>query len=118
MIRKQAFVSLLYSLSSLSSFAKFAVAQAFLPALLLSVLGLAGCSTNSLHLPRMPWVKSQPAASRPSPYAPVAIGPPTPPPAPINPDEYGNSIDQVVASVDGSPITDYDIQNVNAGGVN
>jgi parvulin-like peptidyl-prolyl isomerase len=66
----------------------------------------------------MPWAKSAPAASRPSPYAPVAIGPPAPPPSLVNPDQYGNSIDQVVASVDGSPITDYDLQNVNAGGVN
>ncbi len=114
MIRKQGFVRLLRdSLSRLSSLAAFAVMQA----LFLSVLGLAACSINSLHLPTMPWAKSKPVATRPSPYAPVAIGPPTLP-SPVNTDQYGNSIDQVVASVDGSPITDYDIQNVNAGGVN
>ncbi len=36
----------------------------------------------------------------------------------MNTDRYGNSVDRVVASVDGSPITDYDIRNPDAGGMN
>ena len=38
-----------------------------------------------------------------------------PPAAPINTDQYGDSVDHVVASVDGDPITEYDVQNPNRG---
>jgi peptidyl-prolyl cis-trans isomerase SurA len=84
---------------------------------LVMTCGLGGCSL--MHLPQMPWSHSQ-AKTTASPYAPVAIGPPIPPAPPVDTAQYGTQIDQVVASVDGSPITDYDLQNPNAasGGMN
>jgi len=36
----------------------------------------------------------------------------------VNTGEYGDSIDSVIASVDGNPITNFDIQNPDAGGMN
>src|SRR5438874_3874348 len=89
-------------------------ALAGLPALVTLALGLCGCSSNSLQLPNMPWAKAKPIATRPSPYAPVPIGPPAPPAPPEDTTQYGDSIDRVVASVDGNPITNFDIQNPGA----
>ncbi|SRR6266851_4971333 len=89
----------------------------FLLQLLLAV-SFGGCSSNSLHLPQLPWTRNKPVATRPSPYAPVPVGPPSAPPPPVNTGEYGDSIDSVIASVDGNPITNFDIQNPDAGGMN
>jgi peptidyl-prolyl cis-trans isomerase SurA len=97
---------------------RVASAQVHLPVLVMAAMALGGCSSNSLHMPTMPWTQSKPVATRPSPYAPVAIGPPLSPPPPENTDQYGDSIDSVVASVDGSPITNYDVQNPGPGTVN
>jgi peptidyl-prolyl cis-trans isomerase SurA len=66
----------------------------------------------------MPWSRTQPVATRPSPYAPVPIGPPSLPPPPASTGQYGDSVDRVVASVDGNPITNYDIQNPGTTAVN
>ncbi len=79
-------------------------------------IGLAGCSSNTLHVPKMSWGKAKPAATRPSPYAPVPVGPVSSPPLPENTAQYGDTIDRVVASVDGNPITDFDLQNPGPGG--
>ncbi len=80
--------------------------------LLAMAIGFCACSSNSLQqLAHMPWAQATPAPTRPSPYAPVPIGPPSLPPPPANTDQYGTSVDRVVASVDGSPITKFDIQN-------
>jgi parvulin-like peptidyl-prolyl isomerase len=87
------------------------------PIFLLCALGLDACSLNSLHLPWMPAAKSTSAVTRPSPYAPVAIGPPAPQPQ-LDAHQYGDLVDQVIASVDGSPITDLDVQNANSAGTN
>ena len=91
--------------------------QARLLALLFSALAFGGCSSNSVHMPQMPWTQSKPMATRPSPYAPVPIGPSSPPP-PENSSQYGDSVDNVVASVDGNPITNFDIENPDAHGIN
>jgi peptidyl-prolyl cis-trans isomerase SurA len=79
-----------------------------------SAIGICGCSSQSLHLPQlaqMPWAQTKPAVNRPSPYAPVPIGPPSAPPPPVNTGQYGTSIDRVIASVDGNPITKFDLHN-------
>jgi parvulin-like peptidyl-prolyl isomerase len=89
-----------------------------LPALVALAVGLFGCSSNSLHLPQMPWAQTKAVATGPSPYAPVPIGPPASPPPPENTTEYGDSVDRVVASVDGNPITNFDLQNPGTGGPN
>jgi parvulin-like peptidyl-prolyl isomerase len=79
-----------------------------LPALLACTLGLGGCSSSGLHLP---FTHAKAVPTRPSPYAPVSIGPPSAPPPPENTTKYGDSVDSVVASVDGNPITNFDIEN-------
>jgi peptidyl-prolyl cis-trans isomerase SurA len=66
----------------------------------------------------MPWAQAKPVATRPSPYAPVPIGPPSSPPPPEDTTHYGDSVDRVVASVDGNPITNFDIENPGAGKAN
>jgi peptidyl-prolyl cis-trans isomerase SurA len=82
-----------------------------LPAILILVIGCCGCSSSNLDLLKLAWKKrGQPVGTRPSPYAPVPIGPPSPPAA-QNPTQYGQSVDRVVASVDGNPITNFDIRN-------
>jgi peptidyl-prolyl cis-trans isomerase SurA len=48
----------------------------------------------------------------------VAIGPPAASPPPLDTHQFGDPVDQVIASVDGSPITDFDIQNANSAGMN
>src|SRR5215469_7261009 len=78
-------------------------------------LGLCGCSINGL---RLPFTRAKPVATRPSPYAPVPIGPPSSPPPPETTTKYGDSVDRVVASVDGNPITNFDIENPGASGPN
>jgi peptidyl-prolyl cis-trans isomerase SurA len=63
----------------------------------------------------MPWTAAKPVATRPSPYAPVPVGEPSLPPPPADTGRYGESLDSVVASVDGNPITNFDIHNPDAG---
>ena len=87
-------------------------------ALLALAVGFCGCSSNSLKLAQLPWTRTKPVATRPSPYAPVPIGQPSLPPPPQNTSQYGDSVDSVVASVDGNPITNFDIQNPGASGMN
>jgi peptidyl-prolyl cis-trans isomerase SurA len=88
-----------------------AAAPRCLPGLLALTIGLCGCSSNSLQLlSRLPWGQTKPVANRPSPYAPVPIGPPASPP-PQDTTRYGDSVDRVVASVDGNPITNFDLRN-------
>jgi parvulin-like peptidyl-prolyl isomerase len=94
------------------------VVQGGLYALLALAMGFCGCSSNSLKLAQMPWTRTKPVETRPSPYAPVPTGQPSLPPAPQNTGQYGDSVDSVVASVDGNPITNFDIQNPNGGGMN
>jgi peptidyl-prolyl cis-trans isomerase SurA len=89
-----------------------------LSALLALAVGFYGCSSNNLKLAQMLWTRPKPAAPRPSPYAPVPTGQPSLPPPPQNTGQYGDSVDSVVASVDGNPITNFDIQNPNGGGMN
>jgi parvulin-like peptidyl-prolyl isomerase len=100
--------------SSHGSDARKSAVQGCLFVLLALAIGICGCSSNSLHLPQlaqMPWTQKKPVAIRPSPYAPVPIGQPSLPSPPENTGQYGNTIDSVVASVDGNPITNFDIQN-------
>jgi peptidyl-prolyl cis-trans isomerase SurA len=99
---------------SLAGASSLAAVSGGLAALLAAATLFCGCSSNS-HLSHMPWTRTQPAATRPSPYAPVPIGPPASPPPAENTGEYGDSVDRVVASVDGNPITNFDIQNPRAG---
>jgi peptidyl-prolyl cis-trans isomerase SurA len=90
-------------------------------AALASALALGGCGSNSLKLPQLaqlPWAQGRPPVTRQSPYAPVPIGPPTSPPPPADASQYGESIDRVVASVDGNPITNFDVHNPDAGSPN
>jgi len=83
-------------------------------------LAAAGCSGVKMpfslpHLPRMPWQKAPAAPSGgppPAPSAPISyesLGPPATPNS-----AYGSPVDSVVASVDGSPITSYDVKTFNA----
>lgn len=95
-----------------------AVLHEGLPVLLALAMGFCGCSSNILHAPQMPWSQTKPVAARSSPYAPVPIGPPSSPPPPENTTQYGDSVDRVVASVDGNPITNLDIQNPGAAAAN
>jgi peptidyl-prolyl cis-trans isomerase SurA len=100
--------------SSRGSNASGSAMQECLLVLCVFTMGICGCSSKDIHLPQlaqMPWTQTKPAATTPSPYAPVPIGPPSLPPPPANTGQYGNSIDWVVASVDGNPITRFDIQN-------
>jgi peptidyl-prolyl cis-trans isomerase SurA len=100
--------------SSRGSDASGSAMQECLLVLCVFTMGICGCSSKDIHLPQlaqMPWTQTKPAATTPSPYAPVPIGPPSLPPPPANTGQYGNSIDRVVASVDGNPITRFDIQN-------
>jgi parvulin-like peptidyl-prolyl isomerase len=92
--------------------------QGCLPALLALAIGFCGCSSNSLQLLQMLSTRTKPVANRPSPYAPVPTGQPSLPPPPENTSQYGDSIDAVVASVDGNPITNFDIKNPDASGMN
>src|ERR1700756_3317646 len=82
-----------------------------LSALLVLLTVLCSCSSNSISVLQKMASQSKRAAARPSPYAPVPTGPPSLPPPPQNTDRYGDSIDGVVASVDGNPITRFDLQN-------
>jgi peptidyl-prolyl cis-trans isomerase SurA len=91
------------------------VMRAAVPSLMAFMLGLCGCSTNGLHLP---FTQAKVVPARPSPYAPVPLGPPSSPPPPENTTKYGDSVDRVVASVDGNPITNFDIENPSPGGPN
>jgi peptidyl-prolyl cis-trans isomerase SurA len=86
--------------------------QVRLPALLALAIGFCACSSNSLHLLG---ISPKPVATRASPYAPVPIGPPSSSPPPEDAGQYGDSVDRVVASVDGNPITNFDISNPQAG---
>jgi peptidyl-prolyl cis-trans isomerase SurA len=95
-----------------------AAVQGCLPAFLALAMGFCGCSSNSLHQLQMLWTGPRPVATRSSPYAPVAIGQPSLPPPPEDTSQYGDSVDGVVASVDGNPITNFDVQNPNASGMN
>jgi peptidyl-prolyl cis-trans isomerase SurA len=79
-------------------------------------VGLLGCSSNKFHMPKMSWGTAKPVATRPSPYAPVPVAPVSSPPPPENTAQYGETIDRVVASVDGNPITNFDLQNPVSGG--
>jgi peptidyl-prolyl cis-trans isomerase SurA len=93
-----------------------AVRLSGLTALLGLTLAFSACSINSLQVPGMPWTKPKAAVTtRQSPYAPVPIGPPASPPPPEDTAQYGDSVDRVVASVDGNPITKLDLQNPPAG---
>ena len=86
--------------------------------LLALAVGLCGCNSNNLRLAQQLLTQTKPVAARPSPYAPVPISQPSLPPPPQNTSQYGNSVDSVVASVDGNPITNFDIQNPGASGMN
>jgi peptidyl-prolyl cis-trans isomerase SurA len=91
------------------------VMRVAVPSLMAFMLGLCGCSTNGLHLP---FTQAKVVPARPSPYAPVPLGPPSSPPPPENTTKYGDSVDRVVASVDGNPITNFDIENPSPSGPN
>jgi peptidyl-prolyl cis-trans isomerase SurA len=99
--------------SSRSGIFSISAAQGCLLAL---ATGFCGCSIG--NGPHMPWTPAKHVAMRPSPYAPVPIGPPSSPPPAENTGQYGDSVDRVVASVDGNPITNFDIQNPDANGMN
>ncbi len=77
-------------------------------------IALCGCTITSLHMPQTPWGQARQVVNRPSPYAPVPVGPPSSPPPPQDTARYGDSVDRVVASVDGNPITNFDIENPGA----
>jgi peptidyl-prolyl cis-trans isomerase SurA len=103
--------------SGRSSALNLTAALASLPAILTFVIGCCGCSSNNYDLLKMAWNHKRPVGTKPSPYAPVPIGPPSSP-APENPTQYGDSVDRVVASVDGTPITNFDVQNPGAAAPN
>jgi len=104
--------------SSRSGALNVAAVQGGLPAFFALAMGFCGCSSNSLHQLQMLWTGPRPVATRSSPYAPVPIGQPSLPPPPEDTSQYGDSVDGVVASVDGNPITNFDVQNPNASGMN
>src|SRR5215472_11886325 len=100
------------------AFSVFAV-QGCLPALFALAVGFCGCSSNNLKLAQMLWrTRTKSVAMRSSPYAPVPISQPSSPPPPQNTIQYGDSVDSVVASVDGNPITNFDVHNPDAGRIN
>src|SRR5690349_580386 len=95
---------------------QLATARRGMLVLLALAIGLCSCSSNDIHLAQLAWRnRNKSTAPRPSPYAPVPIGPPSSPPPPENTSQYGDSVDRVVASVDGNPITNFDVQNPPAG---
>lgn len=107
-----------HGFSTRSGVFNLAAALGILPVILIFAIGCCGCSSSNLDLLKLAWKKrGQPVGTRPSPYAPVPIGPPSPP-APENTTQYGQSVDRVVASVDGNPITNFDIQNPSAPAAN
>src|SRR5690242_11090880 len=80
-------------------------------ALLGFALGFAGCS--HLKMPSMPWASSskpQVAATKPPP--PIAPSPAATPSAATQ--TYGDTMESVVASVDGNPITSRDLKDPGA----
>jgi peptidyl-prolyl cis-trans isomerase SurA len=83
-----------------------------------AALVFGACSSNSLHLPTMPWTAAKAVAATPSPYAPVPVDQPALPPAAKDTSQYGDSLNSVVATVDGNPITQFDIQNPDARATN
>ena len=89
-----------------------AIVRGGLLTLLTLMIGLCSCSSNSLHLAELAWKsRHKPVGQTPSPYAPVPVGPPSTPPPPENTTEFGAPVDRVVASVDGNPITKFDLKN-------
>ncbi|MBV8773495.1 MAG: peptidylprolyl isomerase [Deltaproteobacteria bacterium] len=107
-----------HGVSTRNGASNLATAVGIVPAILIFAIGCCGCTSSNLDLLKLAWKKrGQPVGTRPSPYAPVPIGPPSPP-TPQNPTEYGQSVDRVVASVDGNPITNFDIHNPGAGAAN
>lgn len=77
-----------------------------------AAFAFAGCAGMN-NLPKLPWSHARSAGTQPSPYAPVPIA--NDPVAPSAPEVPGTTIDRVVASVDGNPITSYDVNNPSAG---
>jgi len=86
--------------------AAFSVAVAF---------AAAGCSGVKLplKLPHMPWSKPAPAPSV-APLEAALASYEASAPAPVSNNQYGTPVDSVVANVDGSPITSYDVKTFNA----
>lgn len=93
--------------------------QGCLSALLALAVGFCGCNSNNLELARLIWrERNRSTAPKPSPYAPVPVSQPSLPPPPQNTIQYGDSVDSVVASVDGNPITNFDIHNPDTNKIN
>jgi peptidyl-prolyl cis-trans isomerase SurA len=78
----------------------------------------AGCGGMKMpfsmpHLPRMPWQKTPRPPSAPPPAASAPISYQSSAPATPN-SAYGSPIDSIIANVDGSPITSYDVKTFTA----
>lgn len=87
-------------------------------ATVLSALTLVGCSSSGLHLPSGIFTSGPPKKAAASTSSNLTVGelPPgavdysPPPQAPVN----GNTVDSVVANVDGDPITSRDVDTFKA----
>src|SRR6516225_12312652 len=88
-----------------------------LAALGLAITGTMGCSSSGLHMPAIlttgPPAKAPAAAAAPTQTDSVAGAEPyTPPPAEPR---SADTVDSVVASVDGNPITLHDVNSFGTG---
>lgn len=90
------------------------VAPLALPALAWLAAGMVGCSNAGLHIPYVLWEPKNKNAAKEalSKEALASAAPYTPP---VSSGTGPNTIDSVVASVDGNPITSQDVKNMDSG---
>lgn len=92
---------------------------ASLPAVIIGLaIGIGGCSNAGIHMPKSLWPGSKPAAPAPAKASAAEAAQAvvyTPAPSlPAGPD----TVDSVVASVDGNPITSHDVSTFNPSSAN
>jgi parvulin-like peptidyl-prolyl isomerase len=74
------------------------------------LLNVAGCASVRSKLPWAANAQQPQAAATPATAAAVAASPPASTASAPDPDTYGETVDKVIASVDGDPITIHDVE--------